>query len=292
MPGRPVGKAVRRRYVRAMHAEEIAGARCWIHGPADAGTRIVLLHGLRGDHHGLEPIVRNLRDVRVVVPDLPGFGTSGRLTVRHDAAGYAAWTHRLLDAVATDDDIVLAGHSFGSVVAARAVAAGRKPTALMLLNPIAVAPSPKAFGTRVARGLHEFAAALPEAAGTAVLRHSLLTAVMSHAMVTTRDRALRRWIHREHRRRFSTFADRAVLLEAFHSSLRDDIIAYADVIAVPTLLVAGDRDPIAPPHTQRALRAALADAELVVLPGAGHLAHYEQPAAIAAAMLRFLAQLN
>ena len=43
------------------------------------------------------------------------------------------------------------------------------------------------------------------------------------AMVTTRDRALRGWIHAEHDRYFATFADRRVLLEAFHASVGHDV---------------------------------------------------------------------
>lgn len=275
-----------------MHAEEIAGARCWIYGPSGDGTQIVLLHGLRGDHHGLLPVVRHLPGLRVIVPDLPGFGDSARLAGRHDVAGYAGWTRRLLDSVARDANVVLVGHSFGSIVAAATVASGRSPAALILLNPIAARPAPNAAATRLAKRFHDVAAALPEQAGTFLLRHRLLTDVVSRAMVTTRDPALRRWIHREHRRWFARFADRTVLLEAFRSSLRDDVGTYAGAIAVPTLLVAGDRDRIAPLPTQVALRAALADADLVVLPGTGHLAHYEQPAAVAAAIRRFSTRQN
>ena len=46
------------------------------YGPPDAPRRIVFLHGLRGDHHGLEPIVAHLAGTTVLVPDLPGFGGS------------------------------------------------------------------------------------------------------------------------------------------------------------------------------------------------------------------------
>ena len=57
---------------------------------------------------------------------------------------------------------------------------------------------------------------------------------------------------------------------------------------MPTLLVAGERDDIAPVAAQQELVGRLADARLVVLPGTGHLAHYEAPAAVAAAIGEFL----
>jgi pimeloyl-ACP methyl ester carboxylesterase len=70
---------------------------CWTYGRDDAPRTLVFLHGLRGDHHGLEPIVAHLDGLRVVVPDLPGFGASPPLPRdAHDVAGYAAWAGELL----------------------------------------------------------------------------------------------------------------------------------------------------------------------------------------------------
>jgi pimeloyl-ACP methyl ester carboxylesterase len=261
---------------------------CWTYGPPDAAHTIVFLHGLRGDHHGLEPIVSHLAGVRVVVPDLPGFGASPPFRHgAHDIAGYAAWTGELVDAIGGRP--VLAGHSFGSIIAAAAA-----PTAdiarLVLVNPIATAAlsGPRQAMTRVTVGYHRLAAALPERAGTALLRHPLVTRIASSAMTTTSDPVLRRWIHAEHGRYFSGFANRRVLLEAFHASISHDVAEYAAALTLPTLLVAAERDDIAPVGAQRALLRKLSDARLVVVPGTGHLAHYEAPGAVAVAIAEFL----
>jgi pimeloyl-ACP methyl ester carboxylesterase len=260
---------------------------CWTYGPADAARTIVFLHGLRGDHHGLEPILSHLDGVRVVVPDLPGFGASPpfRHSV-HDVAGYTAWAGELLDAVGGRP--VLAGHSFGSVVAASA-ARTADATRLVLVNPIAAAAlqGPRQAMTRITVGYHRLAAALPERAGTALLRHPLGTRIASAAMTTTADPVLRRWIHAEHGRYFSGFADRRVLLEAFHASIGHDVAEYAADVTLPTLLVAAERDDIAPIPAQRALVRRFPDGHLVVVAGTGHLAHYEAPAAVAEAITGF-----
>ena len=260
---------------------------CWTYGPPDAAHTVVFLHGLRGDHHGLEPITAHLAGhsagpLRVVVPDLPGFGASPPLPAdAHDVAGYAAWTAELLDAVGGDP--VLAGHSFGSIVAA-AIAVSARPRGLVLVNPIASRPAGAA--TRLTVGYHRLAAALPERLGTALLRSPVVTRIASVAMATTRDPALRRWIHAEHGRYFAGFADRCVLLEAFHASVSHDVAEYAAAVTAPTLLVAAERDTIAPLRAQRGLR--FPDARLVVVPTVGHLAHYEAPAAVAAAIAEFV----
>lgn len=290
---------------------EVCGARAHVrvYGAATAPHHMVFLHGLRGDHHGLEPIVAHLvqerSDLQVWVPDLPGFGASSPLPEGgHDVAGYAAWTAQLLAAVAPEGDVVLAGHSFGSIVAAATVAAPADagPVArpapsvrgLVLVNPIATAAldGPRRAMSAVTVGVHRLAAALPERAGTGLLRHPLFTRIASLAMVTSTDREMRRWIHAEHDRYFSGFADRRTLLEAFHASVGTDVAAYAPRISAPTLLVASENDDVAPLPSQRALKSTLADARLVVIPRIGHLAHYEAPGTVAHETAGFLAELE
>lgn len=291
----PYAQLVARVPVRTAELELRGGrTRLWVYGPDDAAHRIVFVHGLRGDHHGLEPIVAHLEGVRVVVPDLPGFGASPPLpSDRHDVAGYAAWTADLLAAVAPDGGAVLAGHSFGSIVTAAAVAGGANVRGLVLVNPIAASAlaGPRRFLTGLTVLYHRFAGALPEGAGTWLLRHPLMTRIASVAMATTPDAALRRWIHAEHGRYFSTFADRRTLLEAFHASVRHDVAESASAVGVPTLLVAAERDDIAPLPAQRALAERFADARLAVVPTTGHLAHYEAPTAVAREIDAFLTVL-
>ena len=42
---------------------------------------IILLHGLRGDHHGLEELAKLLekKGYKVINPDLPGYGGAANL---------------------------------------------------------------------------------------------------------------------------------------------------------------------------------------------------------------------
>ena len=63
-------------------------------------------------------------------------------------------------------------------------------------------------------------------------------------------------------------------------------------IKVPTLVLVGENDIISPPGEARELAAALPNARLEVIPAAGHLAPYENPASANQAVLRFLESLN
>jgi len=63
---------------------EVRGStvRYWEYGPVDRPVDLLLVHGFRGDHHGLEPIVSNLPGLRIVTPDLPGYGVSTAMPTR------------------------------------------------------------------------------------------------------------------------------------------------------------------------------------------------------------------
>lgn len=266
--------------------------RYWVYGPADTAMTIVTVHGFRGDHHGLEPVVAQLPGVRIISPDLPGFGESTPLAeAAHDLRGYGAWLAAFVDRLGLGGDFVLLGHSFGSIVASAALADGLPATRLVLINPIA-APAlagPRGILTRLAVLYYRLGKVLPERLGFGLLRNRLIVRGMSVAMAKTRNAALRRWIHAEHDRYFSGFADRRTVLEAFRASVSSDVSHFAADIRVPTLLVAADRDDITDVAAQHRLAARFPDAKLVVLSDVGHLIHYEKPAEAAEAIRGFLA---
>jgi 3-oxoadipate enol-lactonase len=60
-------------------------------------------------------------------------------------------------------------------------------------------------------------------------------------------------------------------------------------IAVPTLLIAGGTDTTAPAVVMERMAAKIPGARFVTIPGAGHLANLEQPAAFNRVLEEFLA---
>jgi pimeloyl-ACP methyl ester carboxylesterase len=61
-------------------------------------------------------------------------------------------------------------------------------------------------------------------------------------------------------------------------------------IAAPTLLIAGEHDPAAPPKTMQRMQDAIPGSRLVMVAGAGHFVHIDRPAEFRAALLPFLAE--
>ena len=261
----------------------------WVYGPESAETTIVAVHGFRGEHHGLEPVVAHLPRVRVISPDLPGFGETPPIPGRtHDLGLYAEWLRDFVASVAPG--AVILGHSFGSIVVSAAVAEGLPTPHVILVNPIG-APAlegPRGILTRLAVFYYWAGARLPRALGEALLRNALIVRAMSVSMAKTKDPGIRRFVHDQHDTYFSRFADRDVLHDAFVTSVSHDVREFAARILQPTLLVAAQRDDITPIEAERRLVRLFPDAELVEIPDVGHLIHYETPAIAATAITRFL----
>jgi pimeloyl-ACP methyl ester carboxylesterase len=258
------------------------------------GATMVLVHGFRGDHHGLLRLVEELPRHRILLPDLPGFGQGEELQGPHDVAGYARFvTHVLQDL--TPEPVVLLGHSFGSIVAAEAAAlAPELADAVVLVNPIS-APAlegPSRAASRVAEAYYVAAARLPEAAGRALLSNRAIVRAMSVFMAKTKDRTLRRWIHGQHDAYFSSFASRRVVLEAFRASISGTVRDRARELCMPVLLVAAEQDDIGSVASQRELAALIPNAALDVIPGVGHLIHYEKPREAAELIEDFLKDVH
>jgi pimeloyl-ACP methyl ester carboxylesterase len=266
----------------------------WEYGPRDAAHTILLVHGYRGDHHGLEPVIALLPGIHFVSPDLPGFGASTPMTdAPHSIAGYERWLTDFARAVELPADAIVLGHSFGSMITSHAVADGFPTPALILVNPIAADPKSAAgVGiTRLTRAYYAVGRRLPRGLGRRFLGNWLVVQFMSMNLVTTDDPKLRTWVHEEHHRYFNGFSDAQTVSEGFDASLSTEVGKAAPRIAVPVLMIAGEGDRIAPLSGQQATVSLFPNARLVVLPTVGHLVHYEAAPGAADAIRTFVDSL-
>jgi pimeloyl-ACP methyl ester carboxylesterase len=214
-----------------VHAETVtvlgSDTHYWVYGPDDASVTIVIAHGYRGEHHGLEPVIAQFEDVRFIGADMPGFGESTPLTdVDHSVAGYAAWLGAFMTAIALDGDTIVLGHSFGSIIAAYGIANGLISTPkLILINPIAAPATegPNGVLTKLTVWFYAFSMRLPERIGRWFLDNWFVVRFMSVSMAKTRDRVLRRWIHDQHHQYFGRFADRQTVVDAFNASVSTNV---------------------------------------------------------------------
>lgn len=267
----------------------------WTYEPVTVTPKtrtILVIHGFRGDHHGLLRVADQLPEMRIIMPDLPAFGSSDPFVDdEHTVERYGQFISSFMSALGLGPKTVLLGHSFGSIVASHFAAT--HPHAiypLILINPIA-APAlegPKGIMTKLAVLYYQASARLPRPLGLAILRNRAIVRIMSITMAKTKDKALRRFIHGQHDAYFSAFADRKSLLESFKASVSGHVAEVAEQLTLPVLLVAGEKDEIATLPNQYKLMERLPDARLEVIPGVGHLIHYETPVPAAEAIRTFL----
>ncbi|MGV8968857.1 MAG: alpha/beta fold hydrolase [Microbacteriaceae bacterium] len=264
------------------HSVEVLGSttRYWEYGPKDAATTIVIAHGYRGDHHGLEPVIAQFVDVRFIGPDMPGFGESTPLTeVGHDVSGYAAWLGAFIDTLGLSGTALVIGHSFGSIISSYAAANGLiTPPQLMLINPIAQSglDGPNQFMTKVTVGFYRLSGKMPPKFARWLLSHWLIAQLINWNMVTTTDKSLKKWIYDQHHTYFNNFSDPSTVVEAFEASISADVGEVGARIPMPTLLVGAELDTITPVSALHELESVIPDARLHVLDGVGHLIHYER----------------
>lgn len=280
---------------------EIGGKRTgyWFYAAdqlSDATPTVVMIHGYRGNHHGLEAMVGALTDFNVIVPDLPGFGVSEAFVENHSIERYAQWVGDFLAVLEAAGELVqsritLLGHSFGTIVVSASVAEGlAKPARVVLINPVS-APAlsgPRSILTKLSSAFYWIGGTLPNALGKAWLSSPIIVRGMSILLAKTDDKALRAWIHREHDDNFSIFESSRVAYEGYLASVSHNVSEYAQRIKQPTLLIIGDLDDITSVENQHRVHGKFANAKLEQLDGVGHLTHYEAPLLAASFIRNFI----
>jgi magnesium chelatase accessory protein len=118
----------------------ISDADAIAYDDAGQGPVIVLVHGSPGTSRAWQPVAERLSlRFRVIAPNLPGYGATTRSA--GDGPGDSSYAAGLIEALIAEvgAPAVLAGHSYGGVVALMTALRGRaKPGALALFEPVAV----------------------------------------------------------------------------------------------------------------------------------------------------------
>lgn len=248
-----------------------------------------MVHGYRGNHHGLEAIAAGLSKYRVIIPDLPGFGESDPLKTSHSVEAYSNWLRDFVSALDLGVELDLIGHSFGTLVVGH-YATNNNLKSATLINPVSTPAleGPQAALTNLTKLYYLLASALPNSLGLWLLRSRLAVMVMSVVMAKTNDRELRKWIHRQHLDNFSDFKTIQVATEGYEASISMDMSQLASQIKVPVLVIAADLDDITNIESQRAVAKLYSKISYQEILGVGHLVHYEAPDRAAALIIEFL----
>lgn len=256
------------------------------------GPPVVLLHGMAATKLSYLPLLPALADRhRVIVPDLPGHGESSKPRARYTPRYFARVIRALFDEMGVEDAAVV-GNSMGGRIALE-VATGYpdRVNSLILLDP-AAAGVPFPLYARLLGLLPTGVGAIP----VPWRKRIVVTAIRQ--MFANPDRLPRAGYLAaadEFIRIYRKGRARIALLAAMRGLIADEPQAFwqrARQIDVPTLILWGREDRLVPVGLGHRLANTIRDAELVVLPGVGHVPQFELPEETRRLVLRFLDRVN
>jgi pimeloyl-ACP methyl ester carboxylesterase len=241
---------------------------------------LLVLPGFLGSTLAFQPVVELLRgDLRVVIPDLPGFGwseaPSGGCTMDDRLAFVRAFVERL-----GVGSMNLAGSSMGANIAVRyAVADAERVRRLVLLSPFGLEEQRPAV-SRLER-LDEWLPLGTRLMCRRTLRRELAKQVRDASELVPD-------IVESFFRPFRTAAGRRVVVEVsrhiLYGSFFDDCLP---LIAQPTLVVAGSVDPCESQEVLDTLESRIPACSARRLEGCRHMIHLDAPAEVAELVSRF-----
>lgn len=245
------------------------------YGRRGRGAPLVLIHGYPLDHSIWDEIVPLLEnDFDLIIPDLRGFGQSDVMEADDSIMLYASDIAGLLTRLKIKKAF-LAGHSMGGYVAlafARGYAERVSGLAMVASQTLSDPPDRKEARYATAKQVVE--------QGVGVVVESMSPKLSADP-------------------RIQDFA-RELILKQPPLGIFSALYAMADrpdsgdifaAFPFPVVVIHGDADALIPVERGREMKAALASARYVELPGVGHLPMMENPPAVAEA-LRFFSSVK
>jgi pimeloyl-ACP methyl ester carboxylesterase len=224
------------------------------------GKTVLLIHGWGDDHRTFANLQKRLDGTyQTVALDLPGFGQTQAPMTTWALDDYAHFIKIFLDKAGLQPYAII-GHSNGGAVAIRGIS--QKTLAcdkLVLLG---------SSGVRDAQSI----------------RRNTFKIIAKIGKVATF------WLPVKHRRSLRkklygvAGSDMLVaphLQETFKQTVKQDVQADAMKIQTPTLLIYGENDTATPPTIGKRFASIMPNAELQILPQAGHFVHHEQSEQVA-----------
>ncbi len=264
-----------------------------VYRTAGKGPPVLLIHGMiNSSRHWRDVALRLAESHTVVAPDLIGHGDSATPRGDHSLGAHAASIRDLLTAIGIERASVV-GHSLGGGIAMQFFYQFPQRTERLVLV------SSGGLGPEVSPLLR--VAAMP---GAATLLRGLaskrVVAGIAGSGARMRARGIGAGVNAEAVARALRPLGDAGSRRAFLETLRAVIDIHGQRVSamdrvylldgMPVLVVWGGRDRTIPEAHGRAMAAAIPDARLEILPRAAHFPHLDDPAGLAEAIERFMAE--
>ncbi len=258
----------------------INGFRCSF-ADEGGGQPILFVHGFPLSRAIWQPQIEALlKNYRVIAPDLRGHGESSAPAGVYMMDMFAEDLQTLI-AERQCGPVVLVGHSMGAYIS---FAFFRKfPQSLRALILFCTRAGADSAEGKIAR---ENLAQRAEREGAAAVAEQMLPKMLAPPTAASRPDLV------EPVRKVMLATSVNGLVGSLRGmAARPNALDLLPQINVPTLIIAGENDLIVPPSESAAMANAIPNAELVMIPSAGHLASLENPASVNASLHAFLGKI-
>lgn len=252
----------------------------WHYEEAGSGPAIVLVHGFPLDHRiWLDQIAQLSSRFRVIAPDLKGFGRSTSSeaftmdSMADDLAAFIAAVHAAPS--------VVAGLSMGGYVAFSL--ALRHP---QILKGLAIVCSKAEADTQAGKEGRQKMAELAQTKGAKPVADQMMPKMFCENTYRNRPELVE-----ELRQIMEACPPTTIANACFAMRERADRVPDLPKLTMPVMFVLGEKDSIIPAEMGKAMASACKQGALKLIPGAGHLATMEEPAAVSQVLGDFASHL-
>lgn len=232
-----------------------------------SGKALIFLHGWGDSSKTFAPLIESLKDdYETLALDLPGFGGTQAPPEAWGIDDYAAFVEAWLAKIGIKNTDAIIAHSNGGAIAIKAISTGKIKTDKLVLMASAGIRDKQKTRKKIlkagAKGGKAMTFFLP--GGTKEkIRNRFYKSIGSDAILFSQ------------------------LEETFRRVVGEDVQPAAEKIAIPTLLIYGDKDKDTPVSYGRIFNRHMRGSQLEIIES-GHFVHQEQPANVAKLVSDFL----
>ena len=224
------------------------------------GKPFLILHGWgsNSDRWVKEAEIISAKGFKVIIPDLPGFGLSDKLTKPWTDNDYVKWFEEFTKAL-NIENFYLLGYSFGGALAAKITVKYPQRVQKLFLTAAAVIrkkTAQKDASAKISKLIKLF--------------HFLPGYIF-----------FRKAIYKFVIRKSDYIYTEGIMKQTYLNVISDDVSFNLPFIRVPTVIIWGDKDQSVPMEDARLINEKIKNSKLVVIPGADHLMHKQLPELLA-----------
>ncbi len=244
----------------------------WEKNPNKPET-ILLLHGFPGNHGGLLDLARGLDDYRLIIPDMPSCGESAPLNGQHSLDKYVSWLDLFFKEIGLNK-VKIIGHSFGARLALSFSSQyPERISKAVLITPVLRV---EGFIAQLAALEYLIADKLPNGLKKPWLYNKLYRQAGNLIIYKSSGPERRKKLIADSNRELDRLNPQ-ISIDMFNDFYQSDLYALADKIKNPALVIAGDRDEIAPWKSVKELADRMPGADFKLVSNAGHVVVLEKP---------------